>query len=622
MDTTPPSAGEPLDDDLRTSWERLGGIFTEVAGKLDVIQAENRGLVDRVEELDRTVRRLRRELATVKGELEEARQPAHTLPLGAWLEDVARAAVTRLDEDGSLDPPARSQLEALRAIAQVGRSGPEEAGSEVEEGRRGAVPEGPGRGMADGAEPVEERRARDDRTEAPRGGRRGNGRVAGGPRPPLPEWAPPAREEAPEAEERGETAAEEASGPARGGDGGEEEAGPPRDLVEVDDATTAGTRVRADREAEDAAEDATSRREGSPRPASDAAVPVAGTDPGAGTAAPRGRPGAHDPASPGPVPAPRPRRPLYEPTVWDERFGWFDDAVAKLDPEPLLRRLSPGTTWLSRWVGRMALPAADLQERLARRVGAGYQRVQQAVGASLRTLPVPAVVREALWLDPPRAADSDPEGAHGVLKRRYSAVLWSAVILSVGLHTILFAFWPDVRADDITVASEEIRTVEMPPEVEVPPPPQQIARPAVPVVGAEAVAEDITIAPTTFEENPVEDLPPPPEPGSGGTGPGEPSFTPYTVAPSIQNRGELVRLIRDSYPPALRDAGIGGEVVVWFYIDQTGAVQDTRVSRSSGYEALDAAALRVADRFRFTPALNRDNAVAVWVQFPITFVSR
>jgi protein TonB len=94
------------------------------------------------------------------------------------------------------------------------------------------------------------------------------------------------------------------------------------------------------------------------------------------------------------------------------------------------------------------------------------------------------------------------------------------------------------------------------------------------------------------------------------------------VAPSIQNRGELVRLIRDSYPPALRDAGIGGEVVVWFYIDETGGVQDTRVSRSSGYEALDAAALRVADRFRFTPALNRDNAVAVWVQFPITFVSR
>jgi protein TonB len=590
MDTTPPSAGEPLDDDLRTSRERLGGIFTEVAEKLDVIQAENRGLVDRVGQLDRTVRRLRRELAAVKGELEEARRPAHSLPLGAWLEDVARAAVTRLDEDGSLDPPARSQLEALRAIAQVGRSGPGEAGSEAEQVRRGAVPEGARRDTGDGAEPAEERRAHGDRTEPRRGIGGGNGRVIGDPRPPLPEWTPPPRGGPLEPEERGENAAGEAPGPAIRGDGGEEERGP-------------------------------SRREGSPPSASDAAVPAAGTDPAAGTAASRQRTGAH-PASPGSIPASRPRRPLYEPTVWDERFGWFDDAVAKLDPEPLVRRLSPATTWLSRWVGRMALPAAEFQERLARRIGAGYRRVQQGVGASVRTLPVPAVVREALWLDPPRAADSDPEGAHGVLKRRYSAVLWSAVILSVGLHTILFAFWPDVRADDITVASEEIRTVEMPPEVEVPPPPQQIARPAVPVVGAEAVAEDITIAPTTFEENPVEDLPPPPEPGSGGTGPGEPSFTPYTVAPSIQNRGELVRLIRDSYPPALRDAGIGGEVVVWFYIDETGGVQDTRVSRSSGYEALDAAALRVADRFRFTPALNRDNAVAVWVQFPITFVSR
>ena len=48
-------------------------------------------------------------------------------------------------------------------------------------------------------------------------------------------------------------------------------------------------------------------------------------------------------------------------------------------------------------------------------------------------------------------------------------------------------------------------------------------------------------------------------------------------------------------------------------------VQNQRVEQSSGHQALDDAALRVAPVFRFTPALNRDKAVPVWVRFPITF---
>ena len=43
---------------------------------------------------------------------------------------------------------------------------------------------------------------------------------------------------------------------------------------------------------------------------------------------------------------------------------------------------------------------------------------------------------------------------------------------------------------------------------------------------------------------------------------------------------------------------------------------------SSGYRQFDEAALDVADVMRFTPAMNRDQAVAVWVVFSITFESR
>jgi len=101
-----------------------------------------------------------------------------------------------------------------------------------------------------------------------------------------------------------------------------------------------------------------------------------------------------------------------------------------------------------------------------------------------------------------------------------------------------------------------------------------------------------------------------------------PVFTPYTVKPDYVNGAEVMRALEREYPPLLRDAGIGGTTVVWFFIDETGVVQGQEVQTSSGHEALDQAALRVAPVFRFTPALNQDQPVPVWVQLPITFTTR
>ena len=102
----------------------------------------------------------------------------------------------------------------------------------------------------------------------------------------------------------------------------------------------------------------------------------------------------------------------------------------------------------------------------------------------------------------------------------------------------------------------------------------------------------------------------------------EPVFTPFTVNPDYVNGPEVMRALEREYPPLLRDAGIGGTVLVWFFIDETGVVRNQQVFESSGHQALDDAALRVAPVFRFTPAMNRDQAVPVWVQLPITFTTR
>ena len=76
------------------------------------------------------------------------------------------------------------------------------------------------------------------------------------------------------------------------------------------------------------------------------------------------------------------------------------------------------------------------------------------------------------------------------------------------------------------------------------------------------------------------------------------------------------------YPPLLREAGIGGTVRVFFFIDEDGRVQSRQIDRSSGHKALDDAALRVAELYRFSPALNRDQRVPVWVSVGITFQVR
>ena len=104
--------------------------------------------------------------------------------------------------------------------------------------------------------------------------------------------------------------------------------------------------------------------------------------------------------------------------------------------------------------------------------------------------------------------------------------------------------------------------------------------------------------------------------------PAGPVFTPYAVAPDYTNPNEVRRALEGEYPPLLRDAGVGGTVQVWFFIDESGTVRNAVVNEGSGHVALDEAALRVAPVFKFTPALNRDKAVPVWVSLPITFGTR
>ena len=208
------------------------------------------------------------------------------------------------------------------------------------------------------------------------------------------------------------------------------------------------------------------------------------------------------------------------------------------------------------------------------------------------------------------------ETANDDFKRSYTDWFYGGLIAAVLMHFAFFQFFPQLQASDIGAAGDEMEAVELPPQVEIPPPPEQIARPATPTVAEAQVDEEVTIAPTTFEENPVEKLPPPPKTGSVKD---RPSFIPRDVDPQPINDDEITRILMRNYPPMLRDAGIGGTVTLWLFVNDQGQVEKIQLQQPSGYEAFDKAAVKVAKQIEFKPAINRDKPIGVWVSRNITF---
>lgn len=75
------------------------------------------------------------------------------------------------------------------------------------------------------------------------------------------------------------------------------------------------------------------------------------------------------------------------------------------------------------------------------------------------------------------------------------------------------------------------------------------------------------------------------------------------------------------YPPALLEQGIEGRVLLRLFVDAQGTLiaDSTRVAESSGYPALDSAALTGARELRFSPALRNGRPVAAPFLQPVHF---
>lgn len=206
------------------------------------------------------------------------------------------------------------------------------------------------------------------------------------------------------------------------------------------------------------------------------------------------------------------------------------------------------------------------------------------------------------------------ETANERFKRAFERWLWGGVMAAAVFHFALFRYFPELTAEDFSTTTTWTDFIP-PPRIEIPPPPERIVRPQVPVVGSMRIEENITTPKTTFDANPL----PPPPPSGVRTGAVRESFMVFTVAPRLKDRRQALRIVEQHYPPLLRDVGITGQVRVEAYVDTAGRVLEVVIKSSSGIRQLDEAAIAAVRQFEFTPALNRDTKVSVWIEQLIIF---
>ena len=96
---------------------------------------------------------------------------------------------------------------------------------------------------------------------------------------------------------------------------------------------------------------------------------------------------------------------------------------------------------------------------------------------------------------------------------------------------------------------------------------------------------------------------------------------PVPVSPAEEPPVAINSVSPVRYPEALLAQGIEGQVLLRLYVDSAGAIvpDSTRIEESSGYPALDSAAIAGSPELRFSPALHQGRPIAAPFIQPIQF---
>jgi protein TonB len=168
---------------------------------------------------------------------------------------------------------------------------------------------------------------------------------------------------------------------------------------------------------------------------------------------------------------------------------------------------------------------------------------------------------------------------------------------------------------------EPPKIAEKPPEPPKPEPPKPEPRPKVQprekpeprrLLAPQAVAE-------REMEQPAEAPPPVPAPTPPAAVAEPPKAAPEPVVEAPRFNAAYLNNPPPAYPLAARRRGMEGRVLVRAEVQADGSCNRVELKKTSGHDLLDQAALEAVKKWRFVPARKGGQAVAAWVEVPITF---
>lgn len=198
--------------------------------------------------------------------------------------------------------------------------------------------------------------------------------------------------------------------------------------------------------------------------------------------------------------------------------------------------------------------------------------------------------------------------ANKAFKQRYSQYIRNALYGAVVFHVLLFVLSPPFTFKPYTLNEERFEVIDIPDNIEIPPPPKEVAMPQVPVEAADDEADESEDLPETSFDT-FDDLPPPPPPGGGGGG----VFLAFDEPPM------LTHFEVPEYPDLAREAGIEGTVRIKVLVAEDGKVLTAELISSDVTDAMVKSALAAARRCRFSPAKQRTTPVKAHVMIPFIF---
>jgi TonB family protein len=194
--------------------------------------------------------------------------------------------------------------------------------------------------------------------------------------------------------------------------------------------------------------------------------------------------------------------------------------------------------------------------------------------------------------------------------------------VSALLQILLFVF---LRNFDVKVAAKTQKQViiqlEQIPETRQERRPPPAARPVVPIASDKSQVADETTIETTDIDIGLGDLAPPPVLEERVVEKVEvvEDEEPVEIW-KVEKQPEVVKQVKPDYPEIARKAGIEGRVTVNALVGKTGKVE--KIGEVSGPEVFHEVAKAAALQWEFTPAIQNDRPVKVWVAIPFNFSFR